>query len=206
MAQVSKDSEFDISSEFIESGKSFKTKQKKKGGSYTKYETQARRDEVHRLHFDYGYSARKIADLLKVSRNTINSDIDYWYSKILDTRSHLYPEQTVIVNLSKKEQQRIRIREYLDNCDSLQDKIAIEKMLIDIDFKVDSTYLKLANTCQNKWEHIMKELNLLAKKKKIDHRYFSLFETSQVSEKTHEKINKLIAEDMHKKGLRLSKI
>ncbi len=28
MAQVSKDSEFDISSEFIESGKSFKTKEK----------------------------------------------------------------------------------------------------------------------------------------------------------------------------------
>jgi hypothetical protein len=68
MAQVSKD--LDVSSEFIESGK-IKTKQKKRGGPYSKDEKVKRLDEVYRLHFEYGYSARKISELMKINRNTI---------------------------------------------------------------------------------------------------------------------------------------
>ena len=76
MAQISKD--LDVDSEFVESGKSTKTKQKKKGGPYSKDEKTKRLDEVYRLHFEYGYSARKISELMRVNRNTINGDIDYW--------------------------------------------------------------------------------------------------------------------------------
>ena len=50
--------------------------QKKKGGPYSKHDRDARRNEVYKLHFEYGYSARKIADLMKVNRNTVNGDID----------------------------------------------------------------------------------------------------------------------------------
>ena len=50
-------------------------KSEKNGGPYPIQAKKTRRDEVFRLHFDYGYSARKIADMLKINRNTINSDI-----------------------------------------------------------------------------------------------------------------------------------
>lgn len=173
-----------------------------KPGPYTKSKKEKRRDEVYRLHFDYGYSARKISEMMKINRNTINSDIDFWYSKILDTRSHLHPEHTIIVNLSKTEQQRIRIRQYLDNCDSLQDKLAIERMLIDIDFRINNTYLKLSNTSQKKFDFILEELNRLAEEKNLKHRFHSYFQISQVTEKTQKKIEKLIAEDRHRKRLR----
>jgi len=56
--------------------------QNKKGGPYTKDDQESRRNEVGRLHFEYGYSARKIADIMKINRNTINSDIKYLYDAI----------------------------------------------------------------------------------------------------------------------------
>ena len=44
----------------------------KKGGPYTKKEQDERRQEVFKLHFEKGYSASKIFEMLKVNRNTIN--------------------------------------------------------------------------------------------------------------------------------------
>ena len=54
----------------------------KEGGPYTKDERTKRQNEVARLHFEYGYSAVKIAGMMRVNRNTINSDIKYLYSSI----------------------------------------------------------------------------------------------------------------------------
>ena len=54
----------------------------KKGGPYTKKEQEERRDEVFRLHFEHGYSALKISELMKINRNTINEDIKYLYSQV----------------------------------------------------------------------------------------------------------------------------
>ena len=83
MAQVSKNSELDISSEFFESGKTLKSNSKKRGGPYSKDEKRKRREEVYRLHFEYGYSARKIAELMKINRGTINRDIMFLYSDVV---------------------------------------------------------------------------------------------------------------------------
>jgi hypothetical protein len=72
-----------VSKEFLE-GQLGQTmpKSEKNGGPYPIQAKKARRDEVFRLHFDYGYSARKIAEIIKINRNTINSDIAYWYSQL----------------------------------------------------------------------------------------------------------------------------
>ena len=72
----------DISSEFIEESKLCQTMPKsRKSGRHTKNEIETRRSEVYRLHFEYGYSARKISELMKINRNTINGDVSFWYSK-----------------------------------------------------------------------------------------------------------------------------
>src|SRR3972149_10159516 len=89
-------------------------KSTKKGGPYSKNDKDARRDEVYRLHFEYGYSARKIAELMKVNRNTINGDVDYWYSKILKNVNNLDPESKIIAILERMEVQFTRLREQLD--------------------------------------------------------------------------------------------
>ncbi len=173
-----------------------------KPGPYTKFEKETRRDEVYRLHFDYGYSARKISKLMKIPRSTINSDIDFWYSKITNSRSFIDPENTIITNLARMEQQRIRIREYLDNYKSLHEKLAIERMLNDVDFRINNTYLKLSDSNQRNYDYIINEINKLAKKNQIKSKFLTLFDTIHVSCNTHNKIEQLIIEDRNRKRLR----
>ena len=45
--------------------------QEKKGESYTKDERIKRQNEVHRLHFEYGYSAIKISEMITVSNSKV---------------------------------------------------------------------------------------------------------------------------------------
>ena len=56
--------------------------QKKYGGPYPKEQQAKRRKQVFHLHFEKGYSALKIAELLGVNRNTINEDIKALYSEM----------------------------------------------------------------------------------------------------------------------------
>ena len=55
---------FDISKEFLKENQNnlgqFMPKYHKRG-PYSKQQLEKRRDKVYRLHFEYGYSARKIA-------------------------------------------------------------------------------------------------------------------------------------------------
>src|SRR5574338_502577 len=75
--------EFDlnVSPEFIAEGIKEIHRQHKKSGPYTKDEKIKRQNEVYKLHFEYGYSARRISEIMKINRNTINGDIRYWYAK-----------------------------------------------------------------------------------------------------------------------------
>src|SRR2546427_6719750 len=74
-----------VSNEFIEENKEFSqifNHGIKKGGPYDKKRRFFRRQEVYRLHFERGIPAIKIADLMKINRNTINNDIRFWFCTI----------------------------------------------------------------------------------------------------------------------------
>ena len=116
--------------------------QSKKGGPYTKQEQEKRRDEVCRLHFEYGYSAKKISELIKVNRNTINSDIKQLY---LTLESNW--EKTSAVSLLQSHvvsviAQKRRLREALDNTEKFSEKLAIEKMILQVESKIKQFQLR----------------------------------------------------------------
>ena len=136
---------------------------------------------------------------MKIPRGTINSDINFWYSKITNSRNFIDPENTIITNLARMEQQRIRIREYLDNYKSLHEKLAIERMLNDVDFRINNTYLKLSDSNQRNYDYIVDEVNKLAEKNQIKSKFLTLFDLIHVSCKTHKKIEQLIIEDRNRK-------
>ena len=169
--------------------------QRKKGGPYSKHQKDKRREEVYRLHFDYGYSARKIADLMKVNRNTINGDIDYWYSKIIKNNNVFNPEFAIIVSLQRFEIQRSRLREQLDKTGHFQEKLALERLMYDIDSKISYTNNKLCESIQKVWDLSINHLNKWMKANKKTDRYLTLFDQMSVSDKANEKINKIINED-----------
>ena len=201
MAQVSKDSKFDISQEFIESGKSLQSNSKKRGGRYTKDEKLKRQNEVYRLHFEYGYSARKISELMKINRNTINADIDYWYAKIYVNSNVFDPEISVVINIHRFDIQRSRLRENLDKAENFQQRHAIEKMIFDIDREIINTQIKLANSLKRVHKLGIDHLNSWLKENKNDTRYLNYFDTIAVSEKAKQRISKIIKEDKIKTGI-----
>ncbi|MBT4325581.1 MAG: hypothetical protein HOD60_01545 [Candidatus Nitrosopelagicus sp.] len=200
MAQVSKDP-LDVSSEFIESSKLSKTKSKKRGGPYSKDEKVKRLNEVNRLHFDYGYSARKISELMKINRNTINSDIDHLCSKIITDSNLTDPEISVVFNIERLNIHRSRLRASLDKAENFQQRHAIEKMIFDIESKIINTHMKLGNSMKRIYQKNIEYLNDWLEKNGKDARFLTYFDKISVSEKAHQKISKIIQEDEKKRGI-----
>ncbi|MDH3766303.1 MAG: hypothetical protein OER82_10925 [Nitrosopumilus sp.] len=166
-----------------------------KRGPYTKQELEKRRNEVYRYHFEYGYSARKIAELLKINCNTINGDITYWYSKIAKSND-IQPESAIFTVLERLDIQRTRIREYLDQPTSnISDKIAIEKILLDIDFKIAQVNHKLADSGNRITDYAMEFLNKYLKSTNSRERYLSINQKLSVSKSASKQIDKVISED-----------
>ena len=194
--------ELDVTPEFIEENKKLgQTIPKKNGGRYTKQEKQKRQDKVYKLHFDYGYSARKIAKLIQVSKNTINNDVSYWYSKIGENHNIFNPESAVINNLERLELQRSRLREQLDNATTFQEQLALEHLIYDIDCKILHTYQKLTDSVIRVWNFSAERLNDWMKEKKKPERFMTMFSKISVSEKAHKRIDEIIKEDRKRVGV-----
>ena len=194
MQNISKDPDFDISQEFIELGKHTQSK-KKKGGPYSKDEKIKRQNEVYRLHFEYGYSARKISDMMSINRNTINGDINYWYDKVINNSNYLEPETEIIINIQRLNIQRSRLRERLDKVENFQQIHAIEKMIFDIDCKIINIKMRLAESLKRIQKLGIHYLNDWLKENKKDERFMTYFDKIVVSEKAQQKISKIIKED-----------
>ena len=108
----------------------------KEGGPYTKDERTKRQNEVARLYFEYGYSAVKIAEMMKVNRNTINSDIRYLYSGIKEGLKQS-TENFVLKQIARLEAQRTRIVKQITEDNKTANSIKQEKLLLDLDSKIN---------------------------------------------------------------------
>jgi len=115
---------------------------KKKGGPYSKKDRNLRMEKVSRLHFEYGYSANKISELLNVNRNTINNDIRNMY---LTFKKYWNKISTVSLLQSHVESllaQKRRLREELDITKKLSEKLAIEKMILQVESKIQQIQIR----------------------------------------------------------------
>ena len=115
--------------------------EKKNGRPYNKKDQDKRRDQVHTLHFEKGYSAVKITQTLGVSRNTINEDIKYWYSNIKEEVKQ-ENDDYILRQMGRLESQRSRIVEKITE-NKANDAIKYEKMLLDMDVKINNLLMKI---------------------------------------------------------------
>lgn len=167
----------------------------KKGGPYSKQDKQSRRNEVLKLHVEYGYSARKISEMMKISRNTINSDVNYWYSRLEQESESISVDACLSKITNRLESQRSRLREELDKTTDLQEKLSIDKMLLDIDGKLIQFYIKMKTADNAVYDSATNRLNEWMKKKKYDHRFMTMGDLCSLSFKTFDKIMKIVKED-----------
>ena len=169
--------------------------QRKKGGPYSKRDKDKRRNEVYRLHFDYGYSARKIAELMSINRNTINRDIDYLYHKIGKNLEFSDIEKKIFTTLQRMEIQQSRLREQLDKTTSSSERITIERLILDINYKILQINQKLIESDIRINAQVRDTMNDFLKKEKIKGGFVSNFDTITVSNNAQEKIQRIISEE-----------
>jgi transposase len=164
----------------------------KKGGPYTKQEQEKRRDEVFKLHFEYGYSARQISEVLKINRNTINSDISFLYSKLHDEMDKLTHDNWMNKQLTRLESQRVRLRKELDNDITLQERLQVEKVIFDLDSKISSLIIKMYTSSQEQYDSVVAILNNWMKEHDHEDRYMSQSSLYTIPKKSREKILQLL--------------
>lgn len=167
-------------------------------GPYSKRDKEARREEVYRLYFDCSYSARKIADMMKVNRNTVNVDISYWYSKFVEKANILDPATTIIATLERLEFQYERLRERYDKTDSNQEKNAIDRLMLDVNSKIIYTNHRLAESRIKIMNSTTEGINDWLKQERRETRFMTLFDRIRVSAESYEKIEEIISADKKK--------
>ena len=168
--------------------------QSKKGGPYSKQEQQKRRDEVFKLHFEYGYSATQIAEMLKINRNTINSDVSFLYSKLGDEMDNVTYGNWLDKQLARIESQRVRLRKELDNDITLQERLQVEKVILDLDSKISSLIIKISTSKQERWDKSTKFINNWMKKNGQKDRFMLFSDFLRIPEKSRKKIDELLNE------------
>jgi len=183
-----------------------KKPEKKKGGPYGLVERHSRRAQVHKLHFEYGYSAVEISKILKKHRNTISDDIHYWNSKILKNLNMFQPENIIILLVERYETQRTRLREQLDQTIDSKEKIALQRLIFDINSKIILTYRKLAESTHRIHKLGTEWLNDHLKERNEKVRYLTFYDTISVSEEAKERITQIIDEDRKKKPIKIKLI
>ncbi len=124
----------------------------KKGGRYTKKEQEQRKIEVYHLHFEQNKSALKIAELLEVNRNTINEDIHYWHQQLAGEFQAQDLTAKMTKQIQRMEIQRDRLLDDLEEADSLDERIRIERFISDIDNRLTQLFSKMISQGKTKLE------------------------------------------------------
>jgi len=200
--------DFEINQEFIEENKKInlnlvrhRQDSRHKFAPFTKSQRRKRRIEVYKLHFEHGIPATRIAQMMKVDRNTINNDLKILYREALADYS---PEDMNLDDILQKqllrlETQRDRLGLYLCDAKDINNKIAIERLIADIDFKLIGAIEKIRHNESRFWDEMIKRINKVAEIKKLDLRYTSLFELHKISIDSRKSLNKLKEEVLEEK-------
>jgi hypothetical protein len=190
---------FEINQEFIEENKKGnlnlvrpRHNYKQKYAPFTRSQRRKRRIEVYKLHFERGMPATRIAELMKVDRNTINNDLKILYNEALnDYNPGMSLDDIIEKQLVRLETQRDRLCLYLSDAKDVNDKIAVERLITGIDFKLVAAIEKVRHNSNRFWDEITKKANKLAEVNKRDIRYTSLFELRKISTDSRKSLNKL---------------
>lgn len=187
-----KDDPTNVDPSFIEENKQTNlVKPRKKFSPYTKAERTKRRQEVYRLHFERGLPVLKIATLMKVDKNTIYEDVRLLYREV-DSRDRIDFSTYYNIQRNRLELQRGRLVEYLDKMSDIEKKVAIERLIADIDFRLLASAEKIEYNSAMFWDKVKDMFNRVAEKKGLDYRTTTVFELLTISAKARKEFDDLV--------------
>lgn len=83
----------------------------------------------------------------------------------------------------------------LDKTETIQEKISVEKMILDIENKISNIRVKMVYSFETVRRKVTEELNDYYKEKGDEKRVMSISDLLSVSTKTQERIMEIITED-----------
>ena len=174
---------------------------RQKFAPFTKAERKKRRSEVYQLHFEQGMPATKISELMNVDRNTINNDVNFLYRQALSdyNLNDMSLQDILDKQLVRLETQRDRLGAYLSDTKNVPNKVTIERLIADIDFRVLTAVEKINHNTVQFYDEIIKVVNKIAENKKLDVRFTSLFELQAISIHSRISLNKLKEDTLNEK-------
>jgi hypothetical protein len=124
--------------------------------------------ELYKLHFEDALPAIRIAELMKVDRNKIDNDLKIRYKKAMkDYNSDLTFDDIIEKQLMRLETQRDRLGLYLSDAKEFNNKITIELLITDIDFKVIGVMERLIQNIVTHYKEVIERVNYIAEKEKL---------------------------------------
>lgn len=169
-------------------------KPRQKFAPYTKAQRLKRRKEVYRLHFEYGIAAVKIAEMMNVDRNTINNDIRLLYRDLGKELLNMNCDEYFAKQIARLEAQRGRLLTYLAKTENIEQKMSIERLIEDIDFRLAAKVGRFRRDVAAFEDAVRQEMNKVAEKKKLGWRFTSIFELVDISIASRRKLDKLMGE------------
>ena len=137
--------------------------------------------------------------MMKINRNTINSDINYWYSVLSKEWESYDVDSWCMKQIHRLESQRSRLFKELDKVQETSTVLSIEKMILDIDTRMMNFVSKTISNKKIIKDQAIFWVNQWAKEEKMDFRLTDGNDVLYSSEKINEKIRKLLDEDKIKK-------
>lgn len=117
----------------------------KRGGAYNQQERTQRRERVYEMHFVQHITATHIAEILGVNRNTINSDIAYLYEECAEHWDRTDVVELLQRQMNRLDSQRCILLSELDRTSDLKQRLAIQKLILEIDNKITHIALNVYN-------------------------------------------------------------
>lgn len=185
---------------FIEEGKKLGTTRQRAGGPHSYGQRRKRRQEVYRLHFEQGIPAVKIADMMQVNRNTINDDIKWLYTKMASDLEGPEWDGYAYKQIVRLEVQRSRLLSYLQEAKELEQKLAIERQLSELDLRLASLMLKLKYDYVRFWDEVIKHVNKAADSEGIKYGYTNVFEKIRIPMEARKALDEMIQKEKNRDG------
>ena len=145
--------------------------------------------------------AIRIAEIMKVDRNTINNDLKTLYRKGLNDYNpdNMSLDDILQKQLLRLETQRDRLGIYLADAKDVTTKISIERLIADIDFKLFAVVEKINHNASRFWNEILRGVNKVAEIRNLNMRYTSLFELQKISIDSRKSLDKIREEALEEK-------
>jgi hypothetical protein len=140
--------------------------------------------------------------MTKTNRNTINSDITYWYSQLQKEDHNVSVEDWINKIVYRLETKRVRLMEKLDKATVLSDSILLERMILEIDNKIIQIAMKIQTTNQSVYDKTTNMFNSWLEEHGYKERYVLWGQTLRVTPDTSKKIKQIIQSDKYQKPVK----